>query len=132
MKDSAAHARGWFRKADSDLVTVRLLVENEGPFDTACFHSQQAAEKYLKGLLAFFGQPIPKTHDVEELQELCRSCTDTRDLDRMDLDMLTDYAVSGRYDFDFWPGSESAREALGIVEQIRNIVLASVSREAQP
>jgi hypothetical protein len=39
--------RGWFRKADSDLQTARTLVASAGPYDTACFHAQQAAEKYL-------------------------------------------------------------------------------------
>ncbi len=45
MKDKVDHARGWFRKADSDLADARRTVSSEGPFDTACFHAQQAAEK---------------------------------------------------------------------------------------
>jgi hypothetical protein len=49
MKDRLALAQAWFRKADSDLADARRTVASEGPYDTACFHAQQAAEKYLKG-----------------------------------------------------------------------------------
>ncbi|MEW6107540.1 MAG: HEPN domain-containing protein, partial [Bacillota bacterium] len=40
---------------------------SEGPYDTACFHCQQAAEKHLKAFLAYHERPIPHTHDLEEL-----------------------------------------------------------------
>jgi HEPN domain-containing protein len=53
MKDRLALARGWFRKADSDLTDARRTAASEGPYDTACFHAQQAVEKYLKGFLAW-------------------------------------------------------------------------------
>ena len=71
MKDRGALAQGWFRKADSDLADARRSVASEGPYDTACFHAQQAVEKYLKGYLAWREQAIPRTHDLEELQRLC-------------------------------------------------------------
>lgn len=50
MKDNAALAAGWIRKGDSDLADARRTVDSDGPYDTACFHAQQAAEKYLKAL----------------------------------------------------------------------------------
>lgn len=52
MKNRQALVRGWFLKADSDLADARRTIASEGPYDTACFHAQQAAEKYLKGYLA--------------------------------------------------------------------------------
>jgi HEPN domain-containing protein len=52
MKDRSVLARGWFRKGDSDLADARRTTASEGPYDTACFHAQQAVEKYLKGVLA--------------------------------------------------------------------------------
>jgi HEPN domain-containing protein len=70
MPDELDLARGWLLKAESDLHTARLMVESDGPYDTACFHAQQAAEKYLKGLLALHQQAFPRTHNVEELQHL--------------------------------------------------------------
>lgn len=71
MKDRSVLARGWFRKGDSDLADARRTTASEGPYDTACFHAQQAVEKYLKGVLAWRGLEIPRTHDLEELQRLC-------------------------------------------------------------
>ena len=70
MPDKFALARGFFLKAESDLNTAQRMVGSDGPYDTACFHAQQAAEKYLKGLLALQGEPFPRTHNLEELQHL--------------------------------------------------------------
>lgn len=47
---------------------------SEGPYDTACFHAQQAVEKYLKGVLAWRGLEIPRTHVLEELQRNFLGC----------------------------------------------------------
>lgn len=132
MKDKVAHSRGWFLKADSDLADVRRIVISEGPFDTACFHAQQAAEKYLKGLLAYFDEPIPKTPDIEELQRLRLPFAENSRLAEMDLTVLSDYAVPARYDLEFWPDRDTAADALRLAEGVREIVLALVSIEALP
>lgn len=128
MKDKVAHARGWFLKGDSDFADARRTVISEGPFDTACFHAQQAAEKYLKGLLAYFDEPIAKTHDIEELQRVCLPFTKNSRLAEMDLTVLSDYAVPARYDLEFWPDRDTAADALGLAEQVRELVLAIVSK----
>ncbi|MEM6430667.1 MAG: HEPN domain-containing protein [Deinococcota bacterium] len=103
MKNKADHARGWFLKADSDLSAARQILSGEGPYDTACFHAQQAVEKLLKGMLAFHEQAIARTHDLEELAQLCKtldpSLTDA--LERFNLANLSDYAVVLRYDDEF-------------------------------
>jgi len=44
MRDKRDHARGWFRKAESDLHTAQRTLDSDGPYDTACFHAQQVAE----------------------------------------------------------------------------------------
>ena len=55
--------RQWISRAENDLLNVRNnLAAQEIPWDTICFHSQQAAEKYLKAVLVFYDQPIPRTH----------------------------------------------------------------------
>jgi HEPN domain-containing protein len=71
MKDSAEHARGWFLKGDSDLSAARQILSGQGPYDTACFHAQQAVEKYLKSVLALHDRAIPRTHDLEGDCDLC-------------------------------------------------------------
>jgi len=55
MSDPTDLARGWLRKADSDLATASHVVAGDGPYDTACYHAQQAMEKSLKALLAYGG-----------------------------------------------------------------------------
>jgi HEPN domain-containing protein len=89
MKDRPALARGWFRKADSDLADARRTAASEGPYDTACFHAQQAVEKYLKGFLAWKSLVVPRTHDLEELQRLCTQLEPWPDLAAFDLTELT-------------------------------------------
>ncbi|MFQ5769509.1 MAG: HEPN domain-containing protein [bacterium] len=34
------------------MVNVQRMVNSDGPYDTACFHAQQAIEKLLKAFLA--------------------------------------------------------------------------------
>ncbi len=53
MKDKVDLAKGWFSKADSDLAAARLTLAASGPYDTACFHAQQAAEKLMMGFCLF-------------------------------------------------------------------------------
>jgi len=132
MRDKVSHARGWFQKADSDLSDARRTVASDGPYDTACFHAQQAAEKCLKGLLAFHERPIPRTHDIEELQQLCIDLLSNTDLAHADLIQLSDYAVPARYDLDFWPDRKTASEALALAEQVRSSVLIAVPCAAHP
>jgi len=132
MKDKVAHARGWFLKAESDLADAQRTLGSQGPFDTACFHAQQAAEKYLKSLLAFHEEPIPKTHDIEELQRLCLPFAGASRLTEIDLTVLSDYAVPARYDLEFWPDRETASEGVNLAGQVREIVLALVSKKALP
>jgi HEPN domain-containing protein len=132
MHDKFDHARGWFLKAESDLHTVKSLLEGDGPYDTACLHAQQVAEKYLKGFLALMEQPVPRTHNLEELQQLCVEILPPLHLPDVDLAELTPYAVQLRYDFEFWPDRETAQQALHIAERVRVAVLAAVPQEARP
>ena len=132
MKDNAALALGWMRKADSDLADARRTVQSDGPYDTACFHAQQAVEKYLKALLACHGQPVLRTHDLEELQRLCGTLAPPVELEELDLTELSGYAVELRYDADFWPELDTAAEALALVEKVRGIVTLILPAEAKP
>ena len=118
MSSEADLARGWLVKAASDLGTARLAVDGDGPYDTACFHAQQAIEKSLKGFLAFHRQPIPRTHDLEELQQLCLTRMPLPYLAVLDLTETTDYGVIVRYDLDFWPGQDTAADALSLAEKV--------------
>ena len=124
MKDKTDLTIGWFRKGQSDLNAAQRILESDGPYDTACFHAQQAAEKFLKAFLAFNEQPIPRTHDLEELAQLCISVNPLPELQSLDLESLSDYAVEIRYDFESWPSLEIAQEASQKAEKIGQVMLS--------
>ena len=49
LNKGAGNYASWFSKADEDELSVRAVLK-EGAPSTACFLSQQIAEKYLKGV----------------------------------------------------------------------------------
>jgi len=125
-------ARGWVAKGDNDLATARLVVREQGSRDTACFHCQQAGEKYLKGLLAWHGLPIPHTHKVEELVAQCQALAPDLGLANVHVAVLTPYAADLRYDLDFAPGPEETTKALALATQIRAAVVRLLPASACP
>jgi HEPN domain-containing protein len=130
--DRRDHARGWLLKGDSDLRTAQLVLAGDGPYDTACFHAQQAVEKYLKALLAYAGRPVPRTHNLEDLVGPCESLYPNLDQAEDELSELTPFAVELRYDFEFWPSRDDTADAIGTVDQVRRAVLAVLPPDVHP
>ncbi|MBI3096624.1 MAG: HEPN domain-containing protein [Planctomycetes bacterium] len=126
MNGQVELAVAWMRKGDSDRAAARRIADGAGPYDTACFHAQQAAEKYLKAVLALSAQPIPRTHDLEVILQECRRSGMVLDLAVADLATLTPYAVQLRYDAEFWPDLATARDAVRISESVRAAVLTAL------
>lgn len=64
--------RDWIKKAESDwLLAVSLMRRRKVPMhDHACFHFQQAAEKYVKARLEEANAYFPKSHDIQDLIQL--------------------------------------------------------------
>ncbi|PIV26443.1 MAG: DNA-binding protein [Anaerolineae bacterium CG03_land_8_20_14_0_80_58_20] len=122
MKDNRDLALDWLAKAESDLSAADRVLQGEGPYDTAFFHAQQAIEKALKTLLALHSQPIPRTHDLDELQRQVLAVHPLPNLASMDLAETTDYAVQIRYDIEFWPEKEIPEEAYSLAKRIMNII----------
>lgn len=60
----------WFDFAADDIEVGEILLR-EGRYSAACFHSQQAAEKALKGFLVYNELLPPKEHDLVNLTRLC-------------------------------------------------------------
>ena len=132
MKDQTDLARGWLAKAKSDLGTITLLLEGPGPYDTACFHAQQAIEKALKAFLAFRALAIPRTHDLEEIQRLCMEIRPPPDLRGFDLTYMTTYAVAMRYDIEFWPDKATAEDAYEVAQEVWRVILAALPERCHP
>lgn len=106
-------ARQWVAKADSDLLNVENNLRSPTiPYDTVCFHCQQAAEKFLKAYLVFRGQSPPITHDLLLLLERVRLFDAEAERLREHLALLMPYAVEIRYPDDwFMPSAEDTVEA---------------------
>jgi HEPN domain-containing protein len=110
MKEKSDLVLGWLKKAASDLVAMRASAQ-AGALDAACFHAQQAAEKYLKAYLAESEREILHTHNLYKLVTLCAE-TDSSFRELIDTaEMLTPFAVAARYDTDFWPTSGTVEQA---------------------
>lgn len=120
---------GWIRKAENDLRNIEIVLpEEDAPFDTVCFHAQQAAEKYLKALLTFLGVAFPKTHDLPELLLLLPD--DSRVPSSVgDLSDVADAAVSVRYPGDPDEFDRSAAEDLvSKAKLVKAVVIAELAR----
>ena len=60
----------WLKKAEDDLRAADLLLDAQfDNYETAAFHAQQAAEKFIKAYLVRLQVEIPKTHEIGNLLE---------------------------------------------------------------
>lgn len=90
-------------KAIVDLNSAKYLLNGfnedniEIDIDKIYFELQQSAEKTLKSILSKHSITFPKSHDIEQLINLCvnNNISLVDDVER--LIELSDYAVEGRY-----------------------------------
>jgi HEPN domain-containing protein len=123
MKSKADLVNGTIRKAESDLQVAKLCLSAGEALDIACFHAQQSAEKYLKAYLIAKDVDFPFIHNIEKLVELCAiHDSEFRQLESVG-GLLTPFAVSSRYDEEFWPTLQVASEAIETAEIIKAFVL---------
>ena len=121
MSEEIEIARQWAVKAANDLLNADNNLKSELiPFDTVCFHCQQAAEKFLKAFLVGKGEAYPITHDLllilEKILPLNSDAENLRDA----LAILMPYAVEIRYPNDWhMPSEEDAKEARDAVNKVR-------------
>lgn len=110
----------WVAKARNDLLNAdNNLQAEEIPFDTVCFHCQQAAEKFLKSYLVAQEQNPPHTHDLLLLLERILPFNPEAEELRDALVLLMPYAIEIRYPDDwFQPSTEDANEARDAAEQV--------------
>ena len=65
--------REWISKAEGDFASAlrEYRARKDPNYDSACFHSQQCIEKYLKALLQKNNISFGKTHDLVVLLKAC-------------------------------------------------------------
>lgn len=67
-----ADTKAWIMAAADDLKAAEYLLRGSPPLaGIAVFHCQQAAEKVLKGFLAWHDIPFRKTHNLAEIGAAC-------------------------------------------------------------
>jgi HEPN domain-containing protein len=117
--------RQWLLKAEEDFNAAKSLITYGASFlSTVCFHSQQAAEKYLKAFLTYHQVEFPKTHDIDELLDLIAPTDSKLSESLRDVIVLTNYGVDVRYPGDFPNATSSdAQQAIQMAEKVRRLVL---------
>jgi HEPN domain-containing protein len=102
MDKKLEYATRWFDKAKNDLLDAdNNLSADKVPYDTVCFHCQQAAEKLLKGFLVAHGCEYPITHNLFVILDKVIEHDNSAELLRETIALLNPYSVEIRY-----PGDE--------------------------
>jgi HEPN domain-containing protein len=120
MDNQSEHARRWIDKAKSDLLNAdNNLAAQKVPYDTVCFHCQQAVEKLLKGVLVAHGYEYPITHNLFVVLEKVLEFNPSAESLRETLALLNPYSVEVRYPGDAWmPTPEDAKEARQAAQEV--------------
>jgi HEPN domain-containing protein len=110
--------REWARKAEEDYALARQARRSKVPLhDGVCFHCQQCAEKYLKGLMEELGLAVPKTHFLDLLLMALMPHHPTLLPLRRGLLFLSPFAVGPRY-----PGSRArSRQAVAALRWVGRV-----------
>jgi Uncharacterized conserved protein related to C-terminal domain of eukaryotic chaperone, SACSIN len=117
------------KKAENDLKDAKILYNsNEASAERICFHCQQAVEKFLKTYLVYNNKEINKTHDISELLQACKNIDNAfSELERLNIDDITNYAVIVRYDDIIEPSKKDAEEAIAIAEYVKLFALKKIN-----
>ena len=118
----------WLAKAKQDFEVAQHLVSQGADYFSAVgFHSQQAAEKYLKALLTHHQIEFPKTHNLGELLDLLVPVQPPTAGSLRDITALNPYGVEIRYPDDMLEvTSEEAGEAVKLAGRARDAVLSAL------
>jgi HEPN domain-containing protein len=105
----------WFDKAKEDLDVALEIISKEHLTNMVAFHSQQAVEKTLKGIIEEFEIGFVKTHNLERLLGLARKQM-SFDVDLNIIKRLDEVYISARYPSDLGllpsgkPSTQDAKE----------------------
>jgi len=106
-----AETREWLDRARADLQACAALIA-AGLAAEALFHAQQCAEKAMKAVLTWNQVPFQKTHDLEELKQLCLALAAGATAQLAGIGRLSQYARRFRYPgAPYSPEPEEAEEA---------------------
>jgi HEPN domain-containing protein len=129
MSAPESNYSAWVAKADNDFLNIQNNMKSSRvPWDTVCFHAQQAAEKLLKAFLVYHGRQPVRTHDLVSLLTRCVEVEEGLESLEDECRKLTVYAIASRYPVDlFEPNREDALEMVNAARTIREQVLKHLS-----
>lgn len=115
----------WITSAERDMRAATQLSSEFAEFgEIICFHSQQAAEKFLKALIISRHRHPARTHELHDLLTHIRNIGIALDDLDEDCTFLTPFAVEARYPYN----SVTAGDARRALEAAERIALAVRSR----
>lgn len=123
--------RQWIDKAESDYRSFQFLLkmEEDCPWDSVCFHSQQCVEKYLKARLVYLSIDFPKIHDIAEIIKLFPPGFSSP-LATAEQEKITTYAWMGRYPGDWGSMTRPrAEEAAALAVKVRTAIRSSFPKD---
>ena len=106
------------------------LAFDEQIFNQVCFHSQQSAEKSLKGLITHRGKMPPRTHLISDLLQLLEPTIFTEV--HVDILLLDRFYIPTRYP-DALPGAlpdgmPNIQDAEGAMNTARHLIEIAVAQ----
>ena len=115
----------WLLLAEEDLANPRHDLNAKPPFvRDALFHCQQVAEKAMKAFLTWHDAAFRKTHNLEELGELCVSLDPSLVPAVEIVTPLTEYAARFRYPGAPWePNLHEAQESIELARDFLHSIL---------
>ena len=122
------YVKNWFNRADDDLALIETILKDDNfPANPVCFHAQQAAEKYLKGFLAYNDLHARKIHDLEALTKDCAKIDKSFETLQDNAQFLNQFYIESRYPDDYIKFSrDDAKRACEAATKIKNFILEKI------
>lgn len=116
-------------KGETDVAAAEELLHSPRRLlQPACFHAQQAAEKYLKAFLTWHQVDCPKTHSIRQLLSLVGDVDGALAEELREAAALTVYGVEARYPSDLpEPNTSEAAQAVATARKVRDGVMRALN-----
>lgn len=117
----------WILKAQDDEKSAKILLKENGPANSICFHSHQIAEKCLKGYLVYKNQEFPKIHHLDFLLDICVKLHKEFLEIKSEILYLRPFYFETRYPGDYPLFSlKEAKQALGNAMKVKEFILTKI------
>lgn len=124
-----SETREWLNRARGDLAACAVLIAAGLPAE-ALFHAQQCAEKTIKAVLTWRQIPFRKTHDLDELKQMCVPIAGDAAPHLAGIERLSQYAWRFRYPgAPYSPERTEAQEAQRAAEQLLDAMAAQLESQ---